>query len=267
MKNKNLFIILLVVVVALLGVGYSIQNYISGLDVTFTGTEWEFSDPDDSPNLRVDIDTEEAELTTISISPEKYKTLDGLDAADLASITSLSMQTAGKIDLEFGPEPLVEVFEGGDLLLFDNSTSELAVLAGEVNGSELEPKPYHFRLVLPNLESIVMIPFIGAGEINLGPVAQSQLNLTMTTSGSINAPAIDVETLNVDIFGDGDINLGGTVSTVDVNNEGEGNLFAKGLNVFDADVTILSNGSVELGKVENLTQEVSGNGNLDFVQK
>ncbi len=258
-KKPFVFGILLITVLIVAVAGWSLKGIINEIDF---GATPEIENTTDVKTSAVLPSTEKV------VIDNSFQLLQNFDETELADISSLTVGSGGKIDLEFGNNPLVEVFSDSENIRLQYNSGNLTILAGELtNGSDLQPEMYNIRLVVPQIDNIVMNQSSISGEINIPAINQESLRITTTSAGTVNAPNVVLNNLEIYNYGEGDVNLGGQTETLFAITQSSGNIFANNLDVTSGDVTIDGSGSIELGEVTTISQELNGLGNLDFQKK
>lgn len=119
---------------------------------------------------------------------------------------------------------------------------------------------HQIEVILPGRE-FRHLTLAGSGHVSMDKMAQSDINLTIAGSGTIEANG-NVDRVSITIAGSGDALLGDvTMKRLDVKIAGSGNTEASPED--DADVTIMGSGDVKLlTKPAHLTTNIMGSGRV-----
>lgn len=111
-------------------------------------------------------------------------------------------------------------------------------------------------LLIPQLHGASVI---GGGKLTVaGPVRGARIDFAVTGTGSIDAPAIDGEQLNVTIIGTGTVTLGGRAATARLLTNGSGVVLATPLSA--GDLTVRLDGPGETQVTARYTANVTSTG-------
>lgn len=101
------------------------------------------------------------------------------------------------------------------------------------------PPPPSIRLTAPSMRAVVVT---GGAVVEVAQMKAPRVDLTLTGSGSITAPAIEADRLVASLMGTGRLTMGGRALTASVQSRGAGDVDASALSVGDLTVNSESAG-------------------------
>lgn len=101
----------------------------------------------------------------------------------------------------------------------------------------------------------------GSGTVHTDALAKDA-EISIGGSGSVEAPSIDVESLEVSIAGSGDVRAGGTAKTLVISLAGSGNADLAGLKADKAELSIAGSGSAAFASDGEVEANIMGSGDV-----
>lgn len=184
----------------------------------------------------------------------------------LADFNRLSMQghgdltlvqgSAPSITIETDPETLehlkVEV-ENGELILGWKSWLDFLFQMG---------KKVRYTVTYPTLTALSIS---GSCKARSGPIEGESFQFHISGSGSLTAPQMNVQNLEVRISGSAEVDLAGTAVRQDVRVSGSGKVVARGLASQAAQVRVSGSGDLTLNVSQTLNVTVSGSASVAYL--
>ncbi|MBR9921718.1 MAG: DUF2807 domain-containing protein [Bacteroidetes bacterium] len=180
---------------------------------------------------------------------------------NLDGFSGIALGTNATIELRKGPHS-VEVSAQQNIL--DNLEIEVDRGRLKINNNQRvsRSKEVTIRVSLPELDELVIG---GSGNILGEDLFDDIDNLELNIGGSGNI-SLDFEADRVDISiaGSGDMTLSGTAESVDISVSGSGDVDANQLNTDRCDVSIAGSGDVRIGVEEKLEVSIAGSGDVYY---
>lgn len=186
------------------------------------------------------------------------------ETRDVKDFTKVSFGVSGTLYINFGSEFKV-VLEGEKRFLDDIIT--------EVSGGKLVIKKDNWKFNMnEKITAYVTMPELkglgvsGSGKAEVkDPVKTSDLDLSVSGSGKLQASEISVSNLNCSISGSGDIILeGGSAKDSEISVSGSGDYIGESVKLGTAVVHISGSGNCTCNVTESLKASVSGSGNVTY---
>jgi len=176
---------------------------------------------------------------------------------DIEAVSEVELATSGDLSLSTGPTPSLRITAGRDVL--DHLTSEVHGdrLVLDTTGSAGNLGDVRYDLVLPEVRTVEVS---GSGSIRAGSATLGAVELS--GSGDVDADALDVDELTVDLSGSGTVTLAGRAGRQSVEIDGSGDYRAAGLDTTDARVTVGGSGSADVQVSGTLHAVVDGSGTI-----
>ncbi|MEP7265634.1 MAG: DUF2807 domain-containing protein [Bacteroidota bacterium] len=128
----------------------------------------------------------------------------------------------------------------------------------------IDGKPSSIYINIPELEEVTIS---GYGEIHSKTFFKIEtLHLEISGNGKIILP-VEVNNLNIDITGFGKLRLSGTANSVQLSVSGNGTIDAEKLKSVNSDIDISGVAKVSIDVTENLNMNVSGVGSVYYVNE
>ncbi len=114
------------------------------------------------------------------------------------------------------------------------------------------------------LTDLTKITFNGAGDLEMESLDTSSLELIINGAGQINLDELIADSLTVKISGTGTINIGGQVSSQSVSIDGAGNYQAGDLQTSASEINIKGLGNGTLWATDTLNITIEGGGTVNY---
>lgn len=147
----------------------------------------------------------------------------------------------------------------------------LDLLKTDVDGSTLEigfnqnvgsHKEITIRVTSPKLEGVNIA---GSGDFFAkSPLQSEKVKFSIGGSGSINVPELTTASLDCNIAGSGDMEIGGTAEGVEIGISGSGTADAKRLTANELEASIAGSGDVYCGVKTKLKANIAGSGSVHY---
>ncbi|EYR63694.1 hypothetical protein N866_18725 [Actinotalea ferrariae CF5-4] len=176
----------------------------------------------------------------------------------VADVTSVRLETSGRLVVQRGDEPSLQVTAGEFVL--DRLTSEVVddtlVLGVDRTGTG-SLGPVEYRLTVRELAAVDVR---GSGEVQGHGVTGADLAVQVSGSGDVDLTELDADGVEILVEGSGDVRLEGRTSHEAVVLDGSGAVVADDLDAEQADVTVRGSGDVEVHVTRDLRVVVEGSG-------
>jgi hypothetical protein len=198
-------------------------------------------------------------LSGISIGQSVAK-----ETRDVSGFTGVNFGLAGNLSIKLGSSFEV-VLEGDSRYIRDIET---VVRSGKLvirrdNFGMFNNERVNVFVTMPELKSLGLS---GSGKATVEtPVKTDLLDLSVSGSGKISIPEVDLNELNCSISGSGDIYLdNGEVGEADLSISGSGSYAGDKVVIKDFHAGIYGSGSCSCNVSESLNAAISGSGNVVY---
>jgi carbon monoxide dehydrogenase subunit G len=181
---------------------------------------------------------------------------------DVADVTSVRLDTSGRLVVVRGPETGLEVTAGEAVI--DRLTSD--VVGGTLLlGAEGQRGPgglgaVEYRLTVAELTAVEVR---GSGAMEGHGVLGDDVAVRVAGSGDVDLSDLDADSVSVVVDGSGDVRLEGSARRGAITVDGSGEVRADDLETGDADVTVRGSGGVAVHVTGALRVLVEGSGTVD----
>lgn len=180
------------------------------------------------------------------------------------NFTGVSTLGDFKLYVAIGNTPAVKIEAEGNILPYIETYVENGSLTVKTknNVNLVTEKPINVYITAPQLNKIHLM---GTGDV-VGQTAitdPSKLNIELKGDGNINLD-VDAPEIEAVVTGEGNILLKGQSKNVDCKVVGQGNIKAIGLQAEEAKVSIMGEGDVEVNTSVKLDVNITGDGNVKY---
>ena len=181
-----------------------------------------------------------------------------------SGINGVSLTTQGELVIEIGAEEklIIEAQENLQPYIEANlANGKLTIETRE--GYNLNPtKPIRYLLTVKSIEFLTVT---SSGSIDAPALEVDQFQVKITSSGDINLESLIAETLDVSLTSSGDLEIAaGQVETQEVHISSSGNYTAGDLRSQEAEVDITSSGDVTVWVTDRLEVNISSSGDVSY---
>ncbi len=167
---------------------------------------------------------------------------------------SIEWQAGETWDIEISAQPNME-----ELLKTEVKNNTLEIYFKESVSSY---EPITIRITSPYLEGVSIA---GSGDFKANSMMKAEkMKFEIGGSGTINVPELTAGTVDCDIAGSGDIDLGGTTEDLNINVAGSGKASVKKLNATRVDAEIAGSGDVFCTAKDQLKISIAGSGSVHY---
>ena len=183
------------------------------------------------------------------------------ETRELASFSKIGLAISADLYLVQGvPQKVVLVGEKDDL----------AKIITKVSGSSLEIKKKKGSSRIDKIKIYITVPKIeevdvaGSGNVYAkNTIKNDKLNLAIAGSGSMFFKKLEVNNLNIDISGSGDVTIAGkTTAFVEISIAGSGDVDVEKLAVNKLNIDIAGSGDVVCNVIKRLSASIVGSGSV-----
>lgn len=179
-------------------------------------------------------------------------------------VTSVEVTNQGNLIVEIGDEESL-VIEAQENLL-DSITSEVRsgrLILGTKSGVNLRnTEPINYYLTVNGLDGLSVS---SSGSIEAPSLEADRFEIRVSSSGDINIDELNADRLEVDITSSGDVRIyAGEVVKQDIRISSSGKYEANGMESRDANVSLSSSGDADIRVQDRLDANLSSSGNLYY---
>lgn len=184
------------------------------------------------------------------------------ESRDVGGFDEIVLEGSGIVNVEVtGTETLT--IEADDNLMQYLTTE---VRSGRLElGTERSVRPTQDIVYTITVISLEGVSISGSGEITALGLTGDRLEAHISGSGSLRAPDVEVGLFDGSISGSGNIEISGTADDLELSISGSGNYSGEDMVAASGDVAISGSGNALVHVVDDLTAEISGSGNLEYV--
>jgi len=186
------------------------------------------------------------------------------ETIEVDSFSGVNLATIGSLFISLGDEEELLVEAEENLIpQFQAEVEEgILIIDTESNVSLRPTAPVNFYLTVTEIDSASLT---GSGNIDLPDIDVEQFSATISGSGNIEMGEISGTMLEIQIPGSGDLRIaGGSVEEQTVTISGSGIYEARSLMSEQADVSIAGSGSTTLHVTEELAVNITGSGTVRY---
>ncbi len=160
-----------------------------------------------------------------------------------SGFTSISLESSADVNVTFG-------------------TAESVVITAEDNIAPLiETNVQNHQLII---KTRPLATFSTTKPVRINLTMKSLERVSMSGSGNINVPEVTGDAISVDMPGSGNITIGGTANSVNINMDGSGNIFCDKLITKSATVVLKGSGNITVYASDSLDATNSGSGDIRY---
>lgn len=184
------------------------------------------------------------------------------ETRDVSGFSAIDLAGQGRVEITFGDtESLVIEAEDNLMPLLTSDVSGGTLELGTTeNINPTEDIVYSVTVV--SLDGLFVS---GSGEILAPDVEGDSLELDVSGSGELLLSDLDIDAVAAEIGGSGSIELSGVASQLDASISGSGTLDAEALSVDRADVSISGSGDAVVDVSDELVADISGSGSIEYL--
>jgi len=186
---------------------------------------------------------------------EDFRSVTGATGVDLQSVANLKI-------VQGTPEELILIADDNILPLILTDVQNGILVIRNSPGFTLQPSQrMEANLTLSNIDSITLS---GVGNITVGDLVTTQIELTQSGVGDIEILNLEAQALDVLISGLGDISVDGQVNDQIIALISAGNYQAENLVSATVDVEIADSGSATVRVSTTLNADITGTGSVFY---
>ena len=181
----------------------------------------------------------------------------------MTGATGVDLQSVANLTIEQGtPEELILITDDNILPLILTDVQNGILVIRSSPGFTLQPSQrMEANLTLSNIDSITLS---GVGNITVGDLVTTQIELTQSGVGDIEIMNLDTQALDTLISGLGDISVDGQVNDQIIALISAGNYQAENLVSATVDVEIADSGSATVRVSTTLNADITGTGSVFY---
>lgn len=186
------------------------------------------------------------------------------EARAIEGVRGVTLATLGELIIEVGSEEALTIEAEDNLLPYLEATVRGGTLTiGSKNGVNLMPtEPVTYYLTVTELESLAVS---SSGDIEAPALEAERFTIRSSSSGDIHVQRLNAERLDVEISSSGNIRIDdGAVDREEVEIHSSGIFAAEDVQCEDASIEISSSGDATVWVSGDLDARLSSSGNLNY---
>lgn len=187
------------------------------------------------------------------------------ESRPISGVSSVAVTNQGNLFIQIGDEESL-VIEAEDNLL-DSITSEVRggrLILGTKPGANLRNRqPIKYYLTVPGLQGLYVS---SSGDIEAPALDAERFEIAVSSSGDIHIEEMEANRLEVDISSSGDVTIdAGAVDDQDIRISSSGKYDASGVDSLQVRARLSSSGDAEVQVEDRLDANLSSSGNLYYI--